>query len=388
VALPVQQQHSVDSGRPTTVSIHALAAAIFYTAFSHIDHWPAPLIKAYADDCFGARSWVDDEACRLLVDNLALVHASSAVGDDAALKSNGAAEILQSEAKTVASAYTGFLSSSVVDIDPDLLSDDSDRNRIHRRGSFSSCGSLVGSRRPSLNTAASDVSTTKDLESSNHEVDGNMVVKTTAISGSDSDGSSSGDEDVEEVVLASKKESTPKKSPSISNGTSDRESIRGSHRLALYPLAQTRLNLLRVRQRFFGENLILAHELISSSLSERLDSRSKQNSGLLQCLPAFVSVPSVRERVAENLEKWLQSPALAGLARTLFSNTVSTMIAADPPLESDLRTIDFILAMRLKANQVMPSLLQQVARESSLFSTVYTHHPMFAASFSPTRALS
>jgi integrator complex subunit 1 len=383
VVLSVQQQHSVDSGRPTTISVHALAATILYTAFAHIDHWPAPLIKAYADDCFGARSWVDDEACKLLVDNLALVHASSAVGEDSALTGNGAAETLQSDAKRVASAYAEFLSSSVVDIDTDLLSDDSERNRIHRRGSFSSCGSLVGSRRPSLNTAASDVSATNDLESSNHEVDGNMDVKTTAISGSDSDASSSGDEDVQEVVVASKKQSTPKKSPSISNGTSDRESIIGSQGLALYPMAQTRLNLHRVRQRFFGENLSLAHELISSSLSERLDSRSKQNSGLLQCLPAFVSVPSVRERVAENLEKWLQSPALAGLARALFTSTVSNMVTADPPLESDLRAIDFIVAMRLKANQVISLLLQRLAHEPSLFP-VPSRCPSYSSPRVPT----
>jgi integrator complex subunit 1 len=366
VVLSVQQQHTVDSCRPTT-SIHALAATILYAAFSHIDHWPAPLVKAYADDCFGARSWVDDEACKLLVDNLALVHASSTNGDDSVFTINGAAETLQSDAKNVASAYVGFLSSSVVDIDPDILSEDSDRNRIRRRGSFSSGGSLVGSRRPSLNTAASDVSISKDLESSNHERERNMSVKTTAISGSDSDGSSSGDEDVEEVVLTAKKEGTAARLPSTSNGKADGETFFGSHRLDLYPLSQTRLNLHRVRQRFFGENLRVAHELISSSLSERLDSRSKQNSGLLQCLPAFVSVPYVRERVAENLEKWLQSPALAGLARTLFSSTVSNMMATDTPLESDLRAIDFILAMRLKANQVNSLLLEHVAHQSPLF---------------------
>jgi integrator complex subunit 1 len=56
--------------------------------------------------------------------------------------------------------------------------------------------------------------------------------------------------------------------------------------------------------------------------------------------------------VAENLEKWLQSPALAGLARNLFASTVQNMKNIDPPLEADLRAVDSILDMRLKANQV------------------------------------
>jgi integrator complex subunit 1 len=52
------------------------------------------------------------------------------------------------------------------------------------------------------------------------------------------------------------------------------------------------------------------------------------------------------------LEKWLQSPALSGLARSLFSQTVSLMKNSDPPLTADLDSIDNILSMRLKANQL------------------------------------
>jgi integrator complex subunit 1 len=66
----------------------------------------------------------------------------------------------------------------------------------------------------------------------------------------------------------------------------------------------------------------------------------------------FVSIPKVRSLIASNLSKWLQSPALAGLARTLFSATVNHMKHEDPPLPDDLLAIDSILAMRLKANQL------------------------------------
>jgi integrator complex subunit 1 len=124
----------------------------------------------------------------------------------------------------------------------------------------------------------------------------------------------------------------------------------------LYPITQSNLDVTRVRQRFFDENLFYAYDLISSSLLDRLDVKSKQNSGLLQSLPAFTPIPGVRFLIASSLEKWLQSPALAGLARFLFSSTVNHMKNVDPPLEEDLKTIDAVLAMKLKANQVSPAI--------------------------------
>jgi integrator complex subunit 1 len=60
----------------------------------------------------------------------------------------------------------------------------------------------------------------------------------------------------------------------------------------------------------------------------------------------------VRKLVAANLEKWLQSPALAGLARSLFISTVNHIKIVDPPLNDDLRVIDSIVGMNLKSNQV------------------------------------
>ena len=112
------------------------------------------------------------------------------------------------------------------------------------------------------------------------------------------------------------------------------------------------MNFSRVRQRYFGVNKQNAHNAISSSLSERLDMRAKQNSGLLQSLHSFTSIPAVRSVVSGNLERWLQSPGLSGLARTLFTSTVKQIENVDPPLPADTEAIRKILSMRLKANQV------------------------------------
>jgi integrator complex subunit 1 len=110
--------------------------------------------------------------------------------------------------------------------------------------------------------------------------------------------------------------------------------------------------LSRIRQRYVGENLHRAHLSISSSLIGRLEQKSRQNSGLLQSLPSFTTIPAIRSMIAENLEHWLKSPALAGLARNLFSRTVNHMKNIDPPLDEDLKAIDSILKLKLKANQV------------------------------------
>jgi hypothetical protein len=119
-----------------------------------------------------------------------------------------------------------------------------------------------------------------------------------------------------------------------------------------YPVVPKRLNLLRVRPRYIGINLKRAWRGISAALSGRLDQRSKQNTRLLQALPSFVVVPAVRSFSAQHLGKWLQSPALSGPARLLFTSTVNMLKNADPPLKEDLEAIDAILSMQLKANQL------------------------------------
>jgi hypothetical protein len=169
----------------------------------------------------------------------------------------------------------------------------------------------------------------------------------------DGSSSSSGEED-EEVVVPPKSfdgDDAPRSTPSSKAPSSTSPKKPGRQTLT-YPIVQENLNLIRIRQRYFGLNLEYAHFAVSSSLSDRLDVKSKQNSGLLQTLPSFTSIPSVRSLITGNLEKWLQSPALSGLARSLFSRTVNMMEKVDPPLPADLEAIDNILSMRLKANQV------------------------------------
>lgn len=106
------------------------------------------------------------------------------------------------------------------------------------------------------------------------------------------------------------------------------------------------------RQRYIGENLVAAHNAIVLSLRNRLQVKSKQNSSLVQCLPAFVGISGVRLLSSERLEKWLQSPALSVQARSLFSTIVDNLEAVDPPLQDDLAAIGSILSLKLKANQV------------------------------------
>lgn len=326
-------------GKPS-FNIPVLAATILYTAFQHVDHWPAPLVKAYADDCFGPRSWVDDKRCRLLVDNLSLAHEKTAFPP--ATSQHGSVELM-SGAQLVARAYQKF---------EQTPEENGDRN-AQRKGPPATSptkqtpgASLTKSSPEKLKrgSASKTRKRPRDGDSSNRPATANAQNKGKAGGDSGDGGSSSSgeeDEEAEEVAVVTAKSPPGAAAKSVQ-----------PQRFDLYPIPQCRLNLLRVRQRFFGANLDCAHNSISSSLSERLDVRSKQNSGLLQTLPSFTAVPAVRGMVAENLEKWLQSPALAGLARNLFASTVQNMKNIDPPLEADLRAVDSILDMRLKANQV------------------------------------
>jgi hypothetical protein len=108
----------------------------------------------------------------------------------------------------------------------------------------------------------------------------------------------------------------------------------------------------KVCNRYFGVNRDAAFDMIGSALSARLSEKVKQNSSLLSTLPAFTRIPRVRSLAASQLEKWLQSPALSGLARKLFSTTVARIENVDPPLPEDISAIQSILSMSLKANQV------------------------------------
>jgi integrator complex subunit 1 len=318
----------VQKNKPT-FSVAVLAATVLYATFQHLDHWPAPLVKAYADDIFGPHLWVDDARCNLLVQNLALVHAEE---EDSAGPTTPKAMI---DAARVAEAYRNFVWPDENHSLAHTHRDVSPNNSI-RRGSMSSTGSSVVM--PPTTSTSSNGNGLETYSGDEEEGDGSS--------------SSSGEED--ELLVVTTESNTSKevkKSKAKKSGGAKEHKTAVIHP-TLYPVKQVNLNLLRVRQRFFGANVEFARYLISSSLHERLDLKSKQNSGLLQSLPTFTSIPKVRSLIASNLTKWLQSPALAGLARTLFSATVNNMKNADPPLPDDLSAIDSILAMRLKANQL------------------------------------
>jgi integrator complex subunit 1 len=348
-------------GRPQ-INVKVLAATILYVSFEHLDHWPVTLIKAYSEDCFGPRSWVDEPACQLLVRNLALSHAADsdsdsldpkketdalAVADFFLVKETTLDTTSYSPVRQLQRGSLSSISSHPSVINAPVLS----RPRSMSTESFDSV-KPNDPKKPKVITATSKMSSVGTMNADDSDSGEEEEVAVTPAVGKksdDGDSSSSGEEDEEVVVKAKKSrddESFTMTSPN--SKTTDQPP-----RLKLtYPYTQEYFNFDKVRQRYFGINLDHAHLAISTSLNERLDVKSKQNSGLLQTLPSFTAIPAVRSLITANLEKWLQSPALAGLGRSLFSTTVGMMKNVDPPLPADLEAIDNILGMKLKVNQV------------------------------------
>ena len=362
------------------MNVRTISATILYIAFEHIDHWPVPLVKAYAEDCFGPRHWVDEPACQLLVKNLALSHLGT--NDDAESENN-----IQTEADA-------FMVAEFYRVEEEKTESHSPSPTKHKkRGSMSSLAShssslsvpsLTSNRPRSSSCGSSEAPEPKVLptnrprssSSGSFEAPEPKVIPTAPSITKDGEESDSGDEEEVAVATSVPKQSSADNGDSSSSGEEDEEVVETSKSFddesvqnlssgseknythpppslnPTYPVVQHNFNFKRIRQRYFGLNLGCAHLAISSSLNDRLDVKSKQNSGLLQSLPAFTSIPSVRTLITANLEKWLQSPALAGLGRSLFSRTVNMMKNVDPPLPADLEAIDNILSMRLKANQV------------------------------------
>ena len=286
-------------------NVQILAATILYTAFQHLDHWPAPLVRAYAEDCFGPRSWVDDENCRLFVENLKLIHAADSQQTD---------ETKMEDAVRVAEAYRKFESTP--------FEEEEDTNSpLLRRGSNLSAGSSL-KRQRSLSVDSSQFGSSSNIPLDDGDSDSGEEeeVINTAISDTtkhDGGHSSSSGED-EEVVATTKSSDGESSDDHPTSRTSLKGSLNRSRSNGLaggvaeskglgldgnYPIAQSKLDLEQVRQRYFGANLDYAYDCISSSLMDRLDIKSKQNSGLLQTLPSFTAIPAVRSLIAQNLEK-------------------------------------------------------------------------------------
>ena len=308
--------------------------AILYACFRHLDHWPAVFVKLYAEDCFGPRKWVDDPRCELFVKNIQLIMEK---------QESPIPQPSLTDAKTVFEAYSSF------QYRENVVTTDSQRET-----SFGS----VTSRRPrgasldhSLNEAEMSRNDNGDSSDSGDELEESLPKSTLTNSCGDHDDSSSGEEDEMEVTTSSFDEGLSCNEVGATPSTDTQGS--GA---TLYPLSLHSPNFDPIRQRYFAENLDFAHRLLTESLGSRLENRMKQNSSLLQTLPFHVSIPSVRKLVAENLGKWLQSPALAGLARKLFKQLITSLDNCDPPRPDDLAMIDEILSIEVKTNQA--SLLQ------------------------------
>lgn len=370
--------------------VAAFAATVLYAAFSHLDHWPAELVKAYADDCFGPRLWVDNDDCKLLVENLALVHSSG----DVANNSNGGDEMATKleEAQSYADYY-GYLVKMVPR--EEKGGDDDDDNK-----SSSSSGSDSGEEECLVEVTTGTVGGIAAVAASNQD---------TAVAADDASSSSgdsdSGDEEVlvdesgtagggppanptamalaalshyqgsssepqSSAKLASDSTAQPNAAPdaddvSMADASSPIvSSIPAEHVDGIdsssdvltpvdFPSQEGKaLDLTPVRRRYIGPAASLAHVAIGDALEERLDAKVKQNSRLLSALPSFIAVPQVRRLSAGYLERWLQSPAISGLARPLFVALVQAMQPAEPPLQEDMDAINCILSMKLKANQL------------------------------------
>lgn len=329
-----------DSTNVPSFNPHVVSATILYAAFQHCDHWPVQFVRAYAEDCFGPRLWVDDEHCSSFVANLALAH-------DECLETEEPDQQKVSDASLVAEAFRrieelGHLAG---------VEDDSQARRRASKDSISLSGSTPNFGLKSQQSLLSDDST----ESAG--------IKNSRISLEMNDDSGRGTMAV--AQCEGNQSSASGYSDNNGNGDQPPRHFRNGNVTALadenpdksrgervYSIVQRFLIFSRIRQRYFGVNLSYAQECISSALSGRLEQKSRQNSGLLQSLSSFTTIPAVRFMIAENLEQWLKSPALAGLARSLFSATVNHMKNIDPPLEEDIKAIDCILAMKLKANQV------------------------------------
>ena len=289
--------HHVPNEQEKT-STSVLAATILYTVFQHVDHWPVQLIKAFAEDSFGPRIWVDDERCSAIVANFE--QSIKTRQDDTDLS-----DATISAAEEAEKYFSSFITQNA-----------------------------IGSR----STAPSTSFQMKQPSAKEKR-------KLTAGSKMDTDtSSSSGEEEVleSEVLPCLSMTSMPDQSHTTSADLSLRVIFSSSS-----PSDEK-----NVRSRYVSCNVELMNEAISDAFEERLNSKSKQNSRLLQILPLFLQIPRVRVLASRHLERWLQSPALAGLARTLFAEIVKHVEKVDPPLFDDIEVVDNILKLKLKANQL------------------------------------
>ena len=332
------------------------------------------LSNRFAEDSFGQRIWVDDKRCQLLVQNLSLVL-------NRELDKN---EFDQSISSSAANEYLKNFQDFYADDDENCSVENSPHQAAHVnlatrrvRSTSVDASKLIKARADQESDVESEDETMKEIV-----ITGNVPKYTKRRNGDDYPSSSSGEEASEEEMMSSMatlpmmnsmanlpmidstrslphfeshdkaKERAILKNPPFSNSAPNTNSNNTS--IPKNWWCPAKVILSRIRPRYFFANLDLAKNLIVDALSKRLKLKVKQNSSLLSTLPAFVLNSTVRKLASGHLEKWLQSPALSGLARNLFSAIVENVQNLDPPLEDDARTIENILSMKLKSNQVSP----------------------------------
>ena len=328
-ALGVQGGQSAQiSSSSLEINFSVLASVIFYSVLRYVDQWPAVFLKLFAEDSFGPRIWVDDDRCQLFVQNLTMALDSS---------SNEASVSAEYFVKN----FDSFLSGDVPmqnEIDGDGSDSDSGDEEYVLEGAIGGLPLTINKTQPAL--------TLDDSSSSGEELSSNELV----ISTNEARGHLQDDAESESTTSQGSDDNAR---DGISPLPSQSSQGQSQEQIQIQPWWKCEKIIKdKVCNRYFGVNRDAAFDMIGSALSARLGEKVKQNSSLLSTLPAFTRIPRVRSLAASQLEKWLQSPALSGLARKLFSTTVGRIENVDPPLPEDISAIQSILSMSLKANQV------------------------------------
>lgn len=352
------------------------AATVLYTCIRHLNHWPAPLVKAYAEDCFGERLWVDDEHCKYLVQNLSIMHNTDTSEDPQDQEALDSAEGVANRHAN----YVDCQSNDIVSIIPPTPfeipssfsreyseydssdSDSGDEVIVVEEMSVGSSSNMAS--RPSM-LSLNEINESHNIRK-NQELRGTLSRQESAEEVAVEGGESIIEEKISNI---NKRKIGPPSIPHEITATTKRRSLQSTSTQS--KLHQNVLNLTNVRPRYIGANRNLAHRFISDALSARLQSKMRHYSRLLTTLQDFTAVPKIRALIARNLERWLQSPALSGLARNLFSLIVKNMKNIDPALPDDIDVINSILSMNLKANQIAAHIenITEIARTIPTLST-------------------
>ena len=254
---------SATNGSDSAPNHQVFAAVVLYSVLQHIDHWPVELMRVFAEDTFGQRVWVDNDSCKDLVSNLEM-----SLDPNNALNNN-------------------------VDAATSLIADEVEAH-------FSSMATKAEQHESSSQSLTKPVivSSQQRMPSAKE-----VRVQSKRAETIDDDSSSSG----EEEILESNSMDIDLDASKTHNTVSS-DILQKIFQPSTHPQK-------RIRPRYIAHNMDLAYEAISDALVERLNSKSKQNSRLLQTLPRFLFISRVRCLSSRHIDRWMQSPALAGLAR-------------------------------------------------------------------------